>query len=345
MKYYQLSLVLIVSILLLPIVAAAGLEISDIEVEVDGESNDDIDADGGTFEAAPEDDIQLTVEVENTYAADTEEHQIENIDISINIDNFCPQDIDDEIDEEIRIDDLDPAVDDSATFSFRIPDCADEDNFDLDIRVEGRDEDGTEYVLEESLTIQVEKDAEAITLELFEPDPAVLSCDDLTFTIAVEAHNIGAIDQDVGLLLIQDDLGINRFDFLDLRTGRWTDDDTGYEATYTFTIDDDVPAGEYDLRAEIEYEDNTKEIKRYQTITVLECEEEAPIDEESEQEAEEENETAPEQNDTTTVVIPVPQPTEETEEKGDFLSTAVLISLLIAGIVILAVLVVLLRKK
>ncbi len=351
---------MLISALFLPAVFAAGLGFSDIDVEIDGESDDDVDASGGSFEAAPDDNIDLTVEVQNTFSTGTTDHEIRSIDIMIELNSFCPQNSDDEIDEEIRIDNLDPGADDSATFRFTIPDCAEEDNFDLDIRVEGKDEDGTEYTIDETIIISVDKKPSEVTLDLFQPEPQVLDCEDRTFSIAVEAHNIGSLDEDAGLLIINDDLGINRFEFMDLRTGSWTDEDTMFEKTYTFIVDEDVEAGDYDIRAEVEYNNNNDEIKRFQTVTVPECsttadaenaddeaaEEEADENAAEETEESEAQEEPAQETTSTTVTIPATEESEETEANGSSsLSIPLLAGALAVGLFILFAMIMMLVKK
>src|SRR3989338_2981805 len=92
----------LISALFLPAVFAAGIGFSDIDVEIDGESDDDVYASGGSFEAAPGDNIDLTVEVQNTFSTGTTDHEIRSIDIMIELNSFCPQNSDNEIDEEIN---------------------------------------------------------------------------------------------------------------------------------------------------------------------------------------------------------------------------------------------------
>ncbi len=353
-----LGIVIFIALLFAPFTFASGLEISDLDVEVDGEASDDVDADGGSFEAAPGNSIVITVEGKNTFSASSD-NEIRNVDVSIDVDNVCPQDIDDNVEEEIRLDDLDPTVDDSATFRFTVPECADEDNYDVDIRLEGKDDNDVEYVTELILTMTIDKEPSEVTLEFFDPEPAILECDDLSFSVAVESHNIGSLDEDTGLLIINEDIGVKKFEFMDLRTGRWTDDDTSFSKTYTFTIDNSVDPGEYDIRAEVEYSNNEKEVKRFQTITVPDCDEEAEqitteetaeddaasnedfqeVDEAS-NDADEELVTTTSTTTSTTVTIPdtITQDTEvvETEKEGNgFFSIPVLAIALIIGLIIL----------
>ncbi|MFA6888753.1 MAG: hypothetical protein WC254_04630 [Candidatus Woesearchaeota archaeon] len=335
--------ILIALLLLLPTVHAAGLAFKDMAVEVDGDIDDNIDVAGGSFEAAPGESIEFTIEVENDYSAITIDHKIKHIDVSIDVDSFCSQDLDDSIEEDIRISDLSPDTNDEAVFRFQIPDCANEGNYDVEIRVDGKDEDGTEYAIEETITIGVDKDASSLIMD-FTLDSA-MSCSEREFNVIVEAHNIGATDDDAGLLVINEDLDINKFEFMELRTGKWTDEDTQFLKTYTFTVDDSVESGEYDLRAEVEYASNTQEIKRWITIIVPECEdtvaEEQPADAETDQEltADESDSSTETQSEETATVIP-----SQTEEKELF-SIPVLVGVLVAGMIVLGILVILLKKR
>lgn len=360
---FFLGIVLIVAVFFfLPVVFADGLDFSDIDVDVDGETSDDVTAEGGSFEAAPGDSVEISVEVENSFPVNTSGHEIENIEMKIDVDSFCPRDFDDETEEEIKLDDLEPGIDDTATFRFTIPDCADEGNYDADIRVEGKDnDDDTEYIIEISLGIVIDKEPSAMTLEFSTPEPETIDCEERSFEIAVEAHNIGSIDEDSGLLIINDELGINKFEFLDLRTGKWTDEETYHLETYAFTINEDVPSGDYDIRAEIEYASNTKELKRYQTITVPECEIQDEEDEEQDEiqeelnaeeaidtEESEEETTDTEESEEEAIEQTTTQTTTQTnaEDKiSDIFTTPVLLIAIIVALIILFVMIVVLNKK
>ncbi len=338
--------IVIALLLLIPVVHASGLAFKDMAVEVDGDTDDNVDVDGGSFEAAPGDSIELTIEIENDYASSTEDHKIKHVDVSIDVENFCSKNLDDDIQEEIRINDLSPGVDDEAVFHFSIPDCANEGNYDLDITVDGKDEDGTEYSIEQSLTVGIDKVASSMVMD-FSLDSG-MTCDDRTITVSVEAHNLGSVDEDAGLLIINNDLGINKFEFMDLRTGKWTDEDTQFLKSYTFTIDDDVEAEEYDLRAEIEYAANSKELKKWLTITVLDCVEpeeeisEIIIEEDEEITEEDSSETTDESSQEdfgeTAIVIP---PSEEKE----LFSLPLLIGALLIGIIVLIIMIIMLKKQ
>ncbi len=339
-----LLIFIVMCLLFVPMVFAGGLGFSDITVEVEGEDDDDVSAAGGSFEVTPGNQVEITIEVESTFSTSIEGHDIENIEVSLDGDNFCARGLDTGVDEEIRLDDLSPGNDDSATFRFYVPECAEEDTYDFEIVVEGKDDDdGTPYSISETIVVHVEKNPSDVTLDISAPTPEILSCDDRTFTITAEVHNLGSMDENAGLLLINDDLGINTFRYLDLRTGKWTEEDTSFFETFSFTVDDGVLPGDYQLRAEVEYDKNRREIKRYQTITVAVCEEGTGAEEAMVSEEETE--------DTVTVTI-VPVDNQEAEstslenQKETMLFSApFLIAAIIVAFVLLSILLYLMKKK
>jgi hypothetical protein len=173
---------------------------------------------------------------------------------------------------------------------------------------------------------------------------SAMSCENREITVTVEAHNLGSMDEDAGLLIINNDLDINRFEFMELRTGKWTDEDTQFLTSYTFDIDDTVEPGEYNLRAEVEYTANPEGMARYVAVVVPACvAEEAVPEEESEEPAEEISVEEPAQTEETQQEAVV-TPQQTSEDEGLF-SIPVLIGALIAGMVVLGILVIMLRKQ
>jgi hypothetical protein len=131
---------------------------------------------------------------------------------------------------------------------------------------------------------------------------------------------------------------------MELRTGKWTDEDTQFLTSYTFDIDDTVEPGEYNLRAEVEYTANPEGMARYVAVVVPACvAEEAVPEEESEEPAEEISVEEPAQTEETQQEAVV-TPQQTSEDEGLF-SIPVLIGALIAGMVVLGILVIMLRKQ
>ncbi len=344
-------------LLSLPSVFAGGLGFKDIDAEVDGDFDSGVNAAGGSFEAAPGDYVVLTVKAENTFPVDTDGHEIRNVDVRFRIDSTCPDDLDDKTEETISLEDLDPDSGDTATFRYQVPECADEDNYDVEIRVDGKDKtDDTVYVIEETLQMTINKDATALTLDFSQPDPATIDCDDRTFTVSVEAHNLGSITLDSGVLVINNDLGINKWDFITLKPGRWTEDDTWFTKDYIFTVPESVAPGDYDLRAEVEYEDGVKSEKRFQTVTVPDCSasEETAGEETADEESTSSSDEIVDTSSTSIVEAPATDETSALEEvetvqeisiSPDY-TVPLLIGGLVLGLLVLgAMLVFLLKKK
>lgn len=350
------SILFVALVLAVPAVFAGGLGFKDIDAEVDGDFDAGVNAAGGSFEAAPGDYVILTVKVENTFPVNTSGHKIKNVDVRFRVDSTCPDDLDNKTEETISLEDLDPDSDDTATFRYTVPDCADEDNYDVEIRLKGKDKtDSTEYAVEETLQMTVNKDATALILDFSQPDPSTIDCNDRSFSVSVEAHNLGSITLDSGVLVINNDLGINKWDFITLKPGRWTEEDTWFTKNYTFTVPDAAAPGDYDLRAEVEYEDGVKSEKRFQTITVPDCSASASTSENAgvETSGDESSSTTETSSTTSTVVVPTPEETTASEDVTTSTETTtptdytlpLLVGGLVFGLVILGGMLAFLLKK
>jgi hypothetical protein len=299
-KFIILSLIL--TIAMLQLVSAAEyqyFQLVDLDITVDGDSVDNIDLDtsNSVDEVEPGDKVKIEVEVENLYpdTQDYEDYEIEDLEFEIDIDGFCDED---DLEYTESGEDLSPGNDHEETIEFEIPRCADEDYYDIDIRIEANnDETGEKYVITRSITIEVEK--LTTELEIMEPvlTPTTVSCD-RDIEIEIEVRNIGSKDEDdAGLLIINNDLNINEFEFFDIEAGDYDDEDTHYSETFHFTVPDDVPAGEYKIKSEIEYYKNNYERKQYVYLMIEDCEtvedseEEADNDDEADDDTSEEDTT------------------------------------------------------
>ncbi|MGM5483093.1 MAG: hypothetical protein ACQESF_06515, partial [Nanobdellota archaeon] len=173
--------------------------------------------------------------------------------------------------EEEEIGKLDPEEEDSVTLKFDIPEETDEDTYDLELEITGEDEDGTDYEIILDIEVDVEKEDDDIIFKRAQLQPTTVSCY-RDVTLRVEVKNIGADDQDgVELAVENGALGISDSQFFDLEEGDYDDDDTEYEKTYNFDIDDSINEGTYDIEIKAYYEDSGKyELKRL-PLTVRDC--------------------------------------------------------------------------
>src|SRR3989338_5769100 len=129
MKAFVIGLILLVC--MMPFVAAQGLEIKSLKAYVDGEK------DSGTLDVKPESEIKIKFDVENI-----DESDIRDITITSVIKKIDDRD-DLDPDEDAEVDDLDVGDDDSAEIVFQIPLEVDDDNYELEIKLEGKYTNGT----------------------------------------------------------------------------------------------------------------------------------------------------------------------------------------------------------
>ena len=169
-KFIILTLILTIAMLqLVSAVEYQYFQLVDLDITVDGDSVDDINIDtSNSFdEVEPGDDVRIEVEVENLYpdTQDYEDYEIEDLEFEIEIDGFCDED---DLEFTGSGEDLQPGDDHEETIEFEIPMCADEDYYDIDIRIEAKnDETGEGYTITRSLTMEVEK--LTTELEIMEP--------------------------------------------------------------------------------------------------------------------------------------------------------------------------------
>jgi hypothetical protein len=154
-KKYCLFSVLMLAILIFSASAMAGeLEINKITIYVDDEQKVSTSGNSASLEVQRGDELEISIELENNFDYDTENHMYD-VDVEAII-----YDIDDG-------DDLDESAtvtvraDRSKTVTLRmdIPDDASPyETYDLEIRAEGKDQDGTRHT--DSIMIEIDVDRE-----------------------------------------------------------------------------------------------------------------------------------------------------------------------------------------
>lgn len=373
-------LLLIIAALLLTVFAAAqvqavGLEITDMSVEVDDDLENSVDATGGDFEVPPGGEVELDIEVSNTHPDNAVNHEIQNIEIEVEIEAVCDDSYDDEQVFNDDFKDLDPGDDDNLLIRFQVPKCANEGDYDIDITVEGEDDDGTDYKIKETIRMTVDRQGHELDFYDVVLTPSTVSCD-RDFTGAVEVHNIGALDEDTGLLIKNEEIKLLKFIPFDLKTQKDYFDETSYykDEAIPLSIGSDVAPGKYLIKFEVEIGPQNTEVLQYPELEVKACVPETEQVAEPVQQAEpaEENSGSiveqTEEEETPTQVAPVVQPqvpvqpvqqpvtpiTDKAEEKStindlfkDNQTLVILIGVAVAVLLLVAVvglLYVLLRK-
>jgi uncharacterized repeat protein (TIGR01451 family) len=177
------------------------LVINDLDVEVDGDGND-IDDGEVIDDVKPGDEVEIVVELKNTF---DENIDIEDIDIEITSDNDLDFDDSDSID---KIKDGD---EEKVTFLFTVPsDVEDDEQYEIEIDVQGDDENNAKHGEIWTFELEVNKPRDEITVDSwdFSQDPV---CNNADFvTLRVDILNTGRDDQEHAQIQVEsEDLDYN----------------------------------------------------------------------------------------------------------------------------------------
>jgi len=253
---------------------------------------------GEIKEVNPGATLTLKVKVKNEWPDGTDDHEIDSIELECTLEDIGD---DDEIDESVDFEDLDPDdASDKEELSFDISkEGEDDESYEIDCNLVGEDEDGTDYDIDFVVDVKVEKEAHDIVFQKASVSPSSVSCS-RNIVVAWDIKNIGAKDEDdVQVSVRNDDLDFFKNEFIEeLESGDYDDDDTEYDVSYNFRVEDDAEPGIYAFTFEIDYDDGDEEERMDVEIEVKNC-----GTEETEPETEEKEES------TEVVVVPQPQPT------------------------------------
>jgi len=350
-------------LLLIPAVLAANefgrvtkgskLLITDVDVKVGSKTHKNIDfGEKIKEEAKPGDNVQFKIQATNNFT-DTEDLEIEDIEVTVTIEGI---DDDDDLEEESEIKDLKAEKDDDVTIDFTIPLEVDEGDFDVLIEIEGDDENGTAHAVEYELELEVQKEDNEVKFLRNAITPSEIKCG-RTVQLSTVVINTGADDEDdVSLEVTNTELGVNFRETFDLSNDPF-DEDSKFRKTFTMTIPQDVAPGIYTLQSVATFNSGSDTETATADLVVAQCEVFA------EEEAAEEEEEAEE--DTGVVVVQPPVTAPKTDvitagavsaptlpaagEKSLFESTGFLAALVVGEVllVIIAILLVasVMRKK
>ncbi|RMF05368.1 hypothetical protein D6764_04875, partial [Candidatus Woesearchaeota archaeon] len=169
------------------------LEITDINVEVNGKHDRGVDEDGGDFDVKPGDEVTITAEVENVLP-DSINREIRDVILLVQGDNVGDEGIDEESDEV----DLEAGDDDKLDVSFRVPYDAREKRYDLDVRIEGTDEDGETISIPVPVEMRVKRDKHEIKILRADTGKQSYDCES-TAVLEAELVNLGEDDETLTL--------------------------------------------------------------------------------------------------------------------------------------------------
>ena len=270
-----------------------GLEIEDLDVFLvtrKSESGNDLDVPDGKKlnfddeDVGPESELRFNFNIENTF---TDEENIDINDITVKV---TLEEIDDgdDIEEESNEFDLDSDKNEDVNVYVNIPLSVDVGVYDVVIEVLGDDDDGNEHTAQMNLKIDIDKEARDVVISELSLFPKKIKCSGSS-TLTATIKNIGSrIEEEAGIGILNDDLGINFVkQHIELKEDPF-DSDNEFTKKLIINIDSGTIAGTYPITVNAYIHESAL----WETKTVnLEVEGCAHVEELQEEEEEEINET------------------------------------------------------
>ena len=241
------------------------LAIEEVDVKVDSKSSNNlVDGDSISRDAAPGSKVTFKVKVTSLFT-DEEGLDINNVQTDITIRNI---DDGDDIDEDAPDFDLSPGRSKTATIAFNIPLQVDEDTFDVDIEVEGEDDNGTTHTDKAVLTLEVNKEKHEIRILNAAVSPAVVRCEQ-SATVSVNALNTGEDDEDEAVIRVTSQaLGYSAKEEASVDSGT---DDNQFDRAFAIPLPKDLNEGSYPIDIRTYYRSDRESDARSITLEKGEC--------------------------------------------------------------------------
>jgi hypothetical protein len=309
------------------------LEISDLDIDYDDESENGVDDGDDIPDVSPGAEVTMSFEIENKFNdkgdcdEDGENCDIEDVEIILEMD-------DDEFgfdDKDLDIGDVKADDKETDEISFDVDEDADDD-YDMTIELTGEDENGARHGQRWEITFEVEKPRDEIMIKDLSLTPSTLDCE-RDFNLGLTVENTGRDDQDEVVVNMES----SQLDIED-STGRFELEE-GDDRTFTryYRIPSDLSTGTYYITVESFYEgDESSDIETVSLI-VRECS--------GEEEEEEDEDTEEEDTSTEVDYIEIPPSQEiiygEPEDEG-LIGSRLYLLILIVGIIVVLLLIILL---
>ncbi|MAG91944.1 hypothetical protein CMO83_04675 [Candidatus Woesearchaeota archaeon] len=270
-KLKSLLISFVIFIFLMSVAHAVGSKLlfSDIDVKVGGKSDKNVkDGDRIDRDAEPGDTIEFRVEVKNNFTS-AENLKIENVEVEVTIEEI---DDGDDFEESSKDFDLRHGRDKRSTLKFEIPLEVEEDDFQVIIRVDGEDENGTDHEREITLTLEVDKESHLLSLTRSSLSPNTVSCSRRNVQLSVGLLNIGNEDEDdVNLHIFNTELAVDIREDLQEITAEPFEDESKFSKIYSFNVPSTIEAGSYPVTVRALYDNNRRKVENTVTLTVNAC--------------------------------------------------------------------------
>lgn len=244
------------------------LNLKRIEVYVNGQKIKTVTDDGEKVkELKPGDEVELKFVLENLFDEDYDEGDISG-EVSIEL---YDSDFGDDIDtsEEFKVSAGDEIGGEEITLAFTVPLDAEDDNYNLEIKVNGEDGNDAEYTTEWDMAVEVERNKNDLRIETAELTPAEVSCS-RNAELSAEIANYGSnVQKHAVLSMVNLELGLDeKIEFV-LQEG--TDKDNTAVKSIPVSLDADVPAGTYPIVVSVFYDYNSLSDKVTVDLVVKNC--------------------------------------------------------------------------
>ena len=237
-----------------------GLEIINVNAEVDGESDNNLQNNEKISESAKEEsDVELEVEVKNSL-----NRKIDDIKVTAVIENI---DDNDDLEESSYSFGLESGDSKKSTINFELPLRVDDGTYRVDILAEGEDSNNIKYEAEWKLKLEVKKDKDKLKITNARLSPALVSCgrkSDLELSVL----NLGRDDEDISIEIVSDELGLNILRE-GIELGKGADEDAEYRKIFRLLISDGIAAGSYRIDIKAGSDDFTA--TTYANIFIEDC--------------------------------------------------------------------------
>ena len=252
------------------------LEISKVDVKVDSKSDKNLQ-NGETVspDVKPGSVVKLDVEVKNTFSKDVENLKIEDIQVEstiIGIDDS--DDLDPESDPSEF--DLKAGKDKSVSFTFNVPLKVEEGNYDVDINVEGDDENGTTHIVDWTIDLEVKKDKHEVIFTKKSLSANDLECGQST-ELNMAVMDIGQEDEDdVVLETSNSQIQLSKKETFSLSEDIDADDND-FSVNYIINLAEDVKLGIYPINLKLSYDKGSKSKTETVNLVVASCTKEEEV--------------------------------------------------------------------
>lgn len=254
------------------------LIISEMEVKVGSDSDDVSNGDTIGPEAKPGDALKFKIKVCNDYT-DADGIEIKNVGATVTIANV---DDGDDIEEESDDYDIDAGDCKTLTVDAELPVDAEEDSYDIDVVVEGKDSRKNVHKTTWNIALDVEREKHLIKIMNVRLNPTkVAAGKDATLEVTVE--NIGQDSEDKAAVRVEaPDFGVDMSDKNLELDNSMASQDSIFKKTYRIKVDGDVAVGSYPIKVTTYYDDtqmsetSTVYLEVIETITKTTQPEEQP---------------------------------------------------------------------